>query len=355
LYGIARFYAACPNPFQLIELTLACEIFCISDLALALCAKCIVIVGRFAPSTTGQAHPGTLLSALLVWLDGRSKGGRILLRLEDIDPQRCKPQWAAQLQDAMQWLGLPWDAVSTQSDNRTTHDSRMMQLARTGRLYACSCSRARLREGRRAADGSRVYDNQCRFQILSPSNWQACSEPIRFNLLDHQLDIHDESGIDLSQIPAAEMGDPIIRRRDGAYSYQFAVVVDDADAGINRVVRGRDIAPSTATQVAIYQALQLRMPVYRHHFLLLERRVSGAELPMKLAKLHGSIPLNTLRNRYTGPGLVGVLAWAAGLQSEPAPMSPSQLLLTFDWRRVQSQDLVCDVDATGTLSFSRHS
>jgi glutamyl-Q tRNA(Asp) synthetase len=313
-----------------------------------------MITGRFAPSTTGQAHPGTLLSALLVWLDARSLGGKALLRLEDLDRERCKPQWATQLLDVMQWLGMPWDGVVTQSDNRTLHEAHMSRLAQTGRLYACSCSRARLREGRRLHDTeTATYDNQCRFQTLSLSNWQQCQEPIRLRLLDQSIEIQDESGLDLSQNPGAAMGDPILRRRDGAYSYQFAVVVDDAASSVNRVVRGRDIASSTATQVEIHRALQLQVPTYRHHFLLLERRTPGVGAPaVKLAKLHGSIPIDVLRDRYSATELLGSLAQAAGLQREPGPITMSQLLQRFDWCNVQRDDLICELDVSGSLCFS---
>src|SRR5262249_62126123 len=135
----------------------------------------------------------------------------------------------------------------------------------------------------------------------------------------------DEGGLDVSQIPAVDMGDPIVRRRDGVIAYQLAVVVDDRDAGITDVIRGRDIAPSTATQVMLQRLLGFATPRYRHHFLLLE---PGAG---KLAKLHGSIPFSQLVARHDGPALCGILAHAAGLAATPAPCAPAELVAGFDW------------------------
>jgi len=122
------------------------------------------------------------------------------------------------------------------------------------------------------------------------------------------------------------MGDPIVRRRDGAIAYQLAVVVDDADEGITDVVRGRDIAPSTATQVLLQHILELPTPRYRHHFLLLEQAKGD-----KLAKLHGSLPWSTLRARYSGPELRDRLAQIAGL--------PDATPEHFDWARVRGDDV----------------
>ena len=98
--------------------------------------------GRFAPSTTGEAHPGTLLSALLVWLDARARGGRVLLRLEDLDITRVKPAWSDELREACAWLGLDWDEVVIQSERRGAHEAALDRLDALGRLYPCSCSRA---------------------------------------------------------------------------------------------------------------------------------------------------------------------------------------------------------------------
>jgi glutamyl-Q tRNA(Asp) synthetase len=293
------------------------------------------VVSRFAPSTTGEAHPGTLLAALLVWLDARSRGGHVAMRLEDLDITRVRAAWADQMVEACAWLGLVWDAVVVQSDRRAAHEAALDTLAAAGRLYPCGCSRAARAGGRRAPDGSWAYDNTCRGRALPTGGWRASSEAIRVRLDDDRIELVDDGGLDLSQTPARDMGDPIVRRRDGVIAYQLAVVVDDRDQAISDVIRGRDIAPSTATQVMLQRLLGAPTPRYRHHFLLLEQARGD-----KLAKLHGSIPFRELRARHDGPGLCGILAHAAGLAASPAPCTPDELVAGFDWRRVPTADRV---------------
>ncbi|HUQ05061.1 MAG TPA: glutamate--tRNA ligase family protein, partial [Kofleriaceae bacterium] len=288
---------------------------------------------RFAPSTTGEAHPGTLLSALLVWLDARARGGQALLRLEDLDVTRVKSEWRDQLVDACAWLGVDWDETTIQSGRAAAHEAALDRLADGGHLYPCACSRADRKGGRRAPDGSWAYENTCRGRPLPASGWRETTEPLRVRLPDDRVELVDNGGMDLSQTPAHDLGDPIVRRRDRVIAYQLAVVVDDADAAISDVVRGKDIAPSTATQVQLQRLLGVPTPRYRHHFLLLEP-TSGD----KLAKLHGSIPFSELRTAYDGPSLCGTLAHAANLVDEPRPITPRELIASFDWARVPAAD-----------------
>lgn len=292
-------------------------------------------VCRFAPSTTGRAHPGTLLAALLCWLDARSRGARLLLRLEDLDPDRCRPALAAALRDDLDWFGLDWDEVTLQHSLRSQHEAALDRLEGEGLLYPCGCSRTRIaRHGVRAPDGGWLYPNWCRGRRLPPGGWRRCDEPLRVRLGDVRVNLTDESGLDLSQTPAQELGDPVVRRRDGAVAYQLAVVVDDAASGVTRVVRGRDIAPSTATQVLLQRALTFATPCYRHHLLLLESR--GA----KLAKLHGAVGADSLRERCSAAEVCGALAFAAGLLPKPGPASPHDLLAGFSWENVSQTDRV---------------
>jgi len=302
------------------------------------------VISRFAPSTTGEAHPGTLLAGLLVWLDARSRSGRAVLRLEDLDTTRTRAAWAEQMIEALAWLGLGWDQVIVQSDRRAAHEAALDALAAAGRLYPCRCSRAERTGGRRAPDGGWAYDNACRGRVLPAGGWRAVNgavnEAIRIRLDDDRIELVDDGGLDLSQTPARDMGDPIARRRDGVIAYQLAVVVDDHDAGVSDVVRGRDIAPSTATQVMVQRLLGIATPRYRHHFLLLEPGPAAG----KLAKLHGSIPLSQLRARYDGPALCGLLAHAAGLVARPAPCRPDALVAGFAWQLVPGADRVARWD-----------
>lgn len=282
---------------------------------------------RFAPSPTGQAHPGTLLSALLVWLDARAQGGHAVLRLEDLDHTRVKAEWSQQIIDALAWLGLDWAETIIQSGRTAAHEAALDQLAAAGLLYHCTCSRAARAGGRRAPDGGWAYENTCRERTVE--HWRFVDGNLRARLPDDRVELVDDGGLDLSQTPSYDMGDPIVRRRDGVIAYQLAVVVDDAD--ITHVVRGHDIAPSTATQVMLQRLLGLPTPRYRHHFLLLEQSRD------KLAKLHGSIPFEQLRAAHSAEQVVGLLAYAAGL-GDGSPMTVRDI--AFDWARVTKRDRV---------------
>ena len=283
---------------------------------------------RFAPSTTGQAHPGTLLAGLLCWLDARSRQAQLLLRLEDLDPQRCRPELAAGLVADLSWLGLDWDEVQLQSSARPRHEAVLDQLEGLGRLYPSPASRAERHQG-----GTQVtaYGNGERLTPMPPGGWRQCAEPLRLRLDGGVASPCDEGGLELSQ-DLAVLGDPIVRRRDGAVSYQLAVVVDDAAWGVTRIVRGRDIAASSAVQMAIQTILGLPHPLYRHHLLLCEQR--GA----KLAKLHGSVALAALRPHYSAAQLCGLLAACAGLVPPGTSCTPVQLLDGFSWQRVRHAD-----------------
>jgi glutamyl-tRNA synthetase/glutamyl-Q tRNA(Asp) synthetase len=289
--------------------------------------------GRFAPSTTGPAHPGTLQAALLCWLDARSRDARLLLRLEDLDPQRSRPHFAAALPADLAWLGLDWDLLETQSAAGARHAAALDALAAQGRLYPCRCSRSDVRAAQEpGAEGAARYPGSCRGRPLPPGGWRESREALRVALPGGRIEIRDEGGAALSGDPLAAHGDPVVRRRDGAVAYQLAGVVDDAHAGVTRVVRGRDLADSTALQVALQHLLGLPTPAYRHHLLLLEERGG------KLAKLHGAVGAPELRRVYSGAALCGLLAFAAGLAPSPEPRTPRELLPDFRWERVARED-----------------
>lgn len=291
--------------------------------------------GRFAPSITGSAHPGTLLAALLCWLDARSADRDIVLRLEDLDHTRLRPGQSEAMCEALRWLGLDWDELVVQSELASGHEEALDELARQGLLYPCQCSRKQRRaEGRRAPDGSFAYGNTCRGRALPAGGWRECTESIRVLLPDSRVELVDASGLDMSQTPARDMGDPIVRRADGVIAYHLVVVVDDAKSGITHVVRGRDLASSTATQYQLQSLLGFAHPAYRHHFLLLESR------NQKLAKMHGSMPFDELRTQYGGGEFCGLLAELSGLRETKGSCVPMGLVEEFDWARVREDDLV---------------
>jgi glutamyl/glutaminyl-tRNA synthetase len=168
---------------------------------------------------------------------------------------------------------------------------------------------------------------------------------LRVDLGDFRLDLVDEGGTGLTQEVARQMGDPLVRRPDGGVTYQLAVVVDDAAAGVTRVVRGRDIATSTATQAALFDLLGLPRPVWRHHLLLLEPRGG------KLAKLHQSVSVPQLQSAYQPSHLVGFLAHTIGLAPSPEPVPLASLLGDFDWARVGANDVVVAWDGRVLTSW----
>lgn len=304
--------------------------------------------GRFAPSTTGPAHPGTLLAALLCWLDARSRGISVALRLEDLDPERSKPRFVDAMTRDLAWLGLDWDATRRQSEARERHEAVIDGLVREGRVYACGCSRARIRaSGVLAPDGSFRYPGHCRERVVSPGDWRRVADPLRLRMEPGFVSVFDESGLDLSGDAAEVFGDPLLRRRDGSYAYHLVSVVDDAELGVVRIVRGRDLAPSTTLQVALQRKLGLSTPVHRHHCLFLERSDT------KLSKLHGAVSIDALRARYDAPALCGVIASAVGLVPVGTRCRPADLVADFDWTRVSVEDVLLSWDpAEGLVARS---
>jgi len=300
--------------------------------------------GRFAPSTTGRVHPGTLLAALLCWLDARARGDEVLLRLEDLDQGRTKPGFVDAMESDLAWFGLVWDGVSRQSERIERYESKVEELAGQGRVYSCNCSRARIRESAsRAPDGSLRYPGTCRDNIVDRLDWRDLDLPLRIRLDEEFVDLQDESGLDLSGEPSALFGDPLLRRRDGAYAYHFVSVLDDEADGIDRIVRGRDLAPSTTLQAGLRSIFGFAVPRYRHHALLLESKGE------KLSKLHGAVDIRALVRRYDARELCGRLAHFVGLVPEGTRCQPADLVAEFDWSRVGGNDVTLDWSPEGGL------
>ncbi len=300
-------------------------------------------VCRFAPTCSGSAHPGTLLAAMLAYLDAKKNDARFVLRMEDIDPSSVTDHWRSTLLKDLEWFDIKGDCFSWQSENTSAHESMMDQLALTQRLYACNCSRAKIaRAGQASLAGGWVYPGTCR--SLTLQDWRSSNANIRINLEGIKISLKDQSGADLSQEPSIAMGDPLLVRKDGSFTYHLAVVADDHLAGVNRIVRGRDLASSSAIQVALRQLLGWPVPSYRHHLLLLEER------GQKFAKFHGAVCLTDLQKHYSPDQLRGVLAHACGLIGQARELSFHAALSVFDWQSVRSDDLVMHWDGK-RLSF----
>ena len=297
---------------------------------------------RLAPSPTGGLHIGNVRTLLLAWLSARSAGGTVILRVEDIDRARCRPEHTARMVDDLRWLGLDWDegpgvggphAPYEQSGRYPAYRAALDRLIASGHAYACTCSRADLAQSASAPHGpdGPTYPGTCRSRYADaaeavtyagrPPAWRfdASTLPIR--------PWKDAFRPDLV-MPAA-VDDFVLWRADEVPSYQLAVAVDDIAMGVSEVVRGDDLIPSTPRQLALIDLLGGRAPVYRHVPLVLD------DQGHRMAKRDGSLTVAGLQSiGITAERLVGFLAQSLGLQQNSDPVTPTGLAPTFRWEDV---------------------
>ncbi len=300
------------------------------------------IKGRFAPSPSGRMHLGNLFSFLLAWLSARHAGGSLVLRIEDLDPVRCQPAHAWQLMEDLEWLGLNWDEggetpSSWQSSRGRLYAAAFERLRARGLVYPCFCSRIqRLNEAPHVHEVSPSCP--CAALTAEEAAEKAKDRPPSYRVRVPHETVSFVDGLQgpYTQDLWTECGDFPIRRADGAWAYQLAVVVDDAAMGVTEVVRGRDLLSSTPRQLWLYEALGLQAPAFYHVPLLL------APDGRRLAKRDADLDMGALRRRYTPEALVGLLACLAGQQPSPAPVSTRDLAATFSWSKVPQQDITVD-------------
>jgi len=223
-------------------------------------------VGRFAPSPTGPLHFGSLVAALASWLDARRHGGQWLLRMEDLDPPREVPGAADAILRTLEAFGLDWDGpVLYQSTRQAAYGAALEQLRAAGLAYDCGCTRREVAEaGLPGLDGP-VYPGTCR-NGLPPGRQPRA---VRLRTQGGLIGFTDRMQGLIRQDVGREVGDFVIRRADGYYAYQLAVVVDDAFQGVTHVVRGADLLDSTPRQILLQRLLGLPSPEYLHHPLVL--------------------------------------------------------------------------------------
>lgn len=294
------------------------------------------VCGRFAPSPTGRMHLGNVFSALLSWLSARAQGGTWLLRIEDIDPQRSRHEYADMLMDDLQWLGLEWDGKPCwQSQRGDIYARYLQQLTEAGLIYPCYCTRADIlaTQAPHESDGRVVYKGTCR---NLPPGTHTGPAALRMKVPDEGRGIvtftdghYGTHTVDLT----TQCGDFIVRRKDGAWAYQLAVVVDDSLMGINEVVRGRDLLLSSPQQIYLAQQLGFTPPRFTHLPLLCN--TAG----QRLSKRDKSLDMGCLRQRFTPNQIIGLLAHAAGLQSTPDAVSAQSLVKNFSWNKVVTADI----------------
>ena len=294
------------------------------------------VCGRFAPSPTGRMHLGNVFSALLSWLSARAQGGTWLLRIEDIDPQRSRHEYADMLMDDLQWLGLEWDGKPCwQSQRGDIYARYLQQLTDAGLIYPCYCTRADIlaTQAPHESDGRVVYKGTCR---NLPPGTHTGPAALRMKVPEEGRGIvtftdghYGTHTVNLT----TQCGDFIVRRKDGAWAYQLAVVVDDALMGINEVVRGRDLLLSSPQQIFLAQQLGFTPPRFTHLPLLCN--TAG----QRLSKRDKSLDMGCLRQRFTPNQIIGLLAHAAGLQPTADAVSAQSLVKTFSWDKVGTADI----------------
>jgi glutamyl/glutaminyl-tRNA synthetase len=229
--------------------------------------------GRLAPTPSGRLHLGNVCAFAAAWLSTRSQRGRLLLRIEDVDRARANHEVEASIRADLQWLGLEWD-VETPRQSARDYVPTLAALA--AHTYFCECTRKEIQ------DGGGAYRGRCRDRGLRDGS-------IRFRLPDERISIEDRAR-GLHTVDLKAMGDPVLRRRDGLYAYNLAVVADDIADGVTDVVRGEDLLDQTAVQVCLWRALGAAPPTWLHSPLIL------GEDGRKLSKSHGSAHVGELRD-----------------------------------------------------------
>ena len=320
--------------------------------------------GRFAPSPTGRMHLGNIFGALLSWLSAKSQGGRWLLRIEDLDPQRSRREYGELIMDDLQWLGLEWDGMPIYQSNRSDiYSAYLERLRQQGVVYECHRTRADLlstmaphesdgrvvvhREplpappqegGRPGVSGETGSSGTAGISgaagTAAPTSGPAA---LRVEVPHRKVSITDGHYGPMTVDLYEQVGDFVVRRKDGAYAYQLAVVVDDALTGVTEVVRGRDLLLSAPQQTFLARLLELPAPSYTHFPLLIN------EAGQRLSKRDKSMDMSVLRYKHQPQEIIGYLGYLAGLLPKPSPMTPQQMLPLFSWDKVPREDIVVEL------------
>lgn len=298
-------------------------------------------VGRFAPSPTGRMHFGNIFTALMSWLSVRRAGGKWILRIEDLDPQRSKIEHAKVIEDDLSWLGLDWDEGGLenkgdcgpyrQSERGDIYKMYLDRLRDTGFVYPCSCTRADIMatQAPHQSDGRVIYGGRCRPAALPHfAQWPNEPRAARLFVPDRTIEFTDGVFGRVAVNLAEHCGDFILQRADGAWAYQLAVVVDDALMGVTQVMRGHDLLLSGAQQIYLYELLGLPAPEFAHVPL-----VCNSE-GRRLSKRDASLSMEALRHTHTPASLRGELAHIGGLIPEAMPMELNELIELFDLKKI---------------------
>lgn len=310
------------------------------------------IRGRFAPSPSGHMHLGNAWTALLAWLQARSAGGAVVLRVEDLDPDRSRPEYTAQLMSDLAWLGLDWDegpdiggphAPYCQDERRHLYQAALDSLAARGLVYPCFCTRAEIRASASAphlGEDEGAYPGTCRPDRGGEGRQRPGRTPaLRLAVPDETVSFTDGCHGPVAHNLAAA-GDFIIRRADGVHAYQLAVVVDDAAMDITHILRGDDLLSSTPRQLYLYRLLGLTPPAFAHVPLIVSP--DGH----RLSKRQQGLSLRSLRDRGVPPEeIIGFLAHKAGLIAARRPAAPRDLIAAFSLDRLPRGPVIVEDNA----------
>ena len=297
--------------------------------------------GRYAPSPTGEMHLGNAWTALLAWLHARSHEGRFVLRVEDLDPDRSKPIYEAQLLQDLRWLGLDWDegpdvggafGPYRQSERLAGYRRLLETLRQEKRLYACACTRAELSAGApHPGEQGRPYSGVCRERQLPFDGHYS----LRIRTSHQLYGFQDERYGWYQQDLSAAVGDFVVRRADGVPAYQLAVAADDAAMAITHVVRGDDLLDSTPRQLFLYEAFDRRPPAFLHVPLLVD------ESGRRLSKRQRDLSITSLRSKgIAAETIIGYLAWKAALIDAWRPVAPRRLIPLFNVAKLPANPVV---------------
>lgn len=296
-------------------------------------------VGRFAPTPSGRMHLGNVFAALIAWVSVRSRGGSLVLRMEDLDTQRTSSEYAEILREDLRWLGLDWDwEMPPQSGRSRVYRRYFDELMDMGLLYPCYCTRSQLHSvnAPHLSDGTYVYPGTCRDLTEGQRAAFGRLPAWRIRVPEKVWEFTDLLQGPYRQDLAKDCGDFVLRRADGVYVYQLAVTVDDAEAGVTEVVRGWDLLSSAPRQMYLQQLLGFSHPAYGHVPLLV------APDGRRLSKRDRDLDLGVLRQRVTPQRLIGVLAAASGLMERAEDISAKELADIFSWDKLKTQPICLD-------------
>lgn len=306
----------------------------------------VLPVGRFAPSPSGRMHLGNIFTAVLSWLSVRSRGGRWVLRIEDLDPQRSKMEYARLIEDDLDWLGLHPDEGGIegighagpylQSRRNGIYERYFDRLLDTGYAYLCSCTRADLMavNAPHQSDGRLTYPGTCRPPSLPCACPRRHGKAVRLFVPDEEIAFEDAVFGHTATNLARECGDFVIRRADGAWSYQLAVVVDDALMGVTEVMRGCDLLLSAAQQIYLRRLLRLPQLSYAHLPLICNSE------GRRLSKRDSSLSMEALRQRLSSRELLGLVGHLAGLLPEPVPVTAEELVPLYSVDKIPREEKI---------------